>query len=166
MQRVRYCGFFKGEENFNFEKIKEPEIEIENILYTAEPIKGKFLEGKALESLPKMINGIYAEVKTSFIHESPILAGIGLRTLIEAVCVNKSIGGNDLNQRINRLHADGYISPPAKEYLHKLRKIGNASTHKIQAFSMEQLSHGLEIANHLLKEVYFLPKLNKKVRVR
>lgn len=52
-------------------------------------------------------------------------------------------------------------SCPAKSgaaILHKIRSLGNAAAHEVKPHSNKQLALAMDIIEHLLKDVYILPK--------
>lgn len=124
-----------------------------------------FISGSDFAELPSMIMKLYFEVMNAFESESPVLAGIGLRTLVEAVCKQQKINGHNLKEKIISLQTRGQISASELPILDKLRDIGNISAHEIKSFSMDKLSYALEIVNHILRSIYILPKINKKLRL-
>jgi Domain of unknown function (DUF4145) len=124
-----------------------------------------FLREVDQDELPIKISKLYEEVKTMFRKESNIMAGIGLRMLVEAICIQQKISGGNLQQKINKMYTSGLISASELPILDKLRLIGNQSAHKIKAFSIDKLSYALDIINHILISIYILPKINKRLKV-
>ena len=124
-----------------------------------------FLREKDQELLPSKVYFLYDEIKTTFRTQSNILAGIGLRMLVEAICLQQRIPGDNLKKKIERLHSQGMISATELPIIDKLRLIGNQSTHQIKEFSSEKLSYALDIINHILTSIYILPKINRKLKV-
>ena len=122
-----------------------------------------FLSADDMSALPVMISELYKEVAKAFNANSDILSGIGLRTLVEAVCINQKITGKNLKERIQNLHKMGLVSKKEEPILDKLRLIGNVSAHQIKSLGMEQLEHALNIVNHIIKSIYILPMLDKKI---
>lgn len=135
-----------------------PDNEVYSSSYT-------FLPDEDTDELPKVIRELYDEVRESFTNDSAILAGIGLRTLVEAVCINQRIVGSNLQQKIKGLQQKGLISKSEEPILDKLRLIGNSSAHKMKKLSMNKLEYALGIVNHVLRSIYVLPKLNKKLKL-
>jgi hypothetical protein len=124
-----------------------------------------FIGDEDQEELPSVIYDVYEEVKTAFENDSCILAGIGLRTLVEAICLQQKIPGRTLQDKIKNLHAKGLISSAELPILDKLRLIGNMSTHQIKSFSLDKLNYALDIVNHVLKSIYILPKINRRLKI-
>jgi len=123
----------------------------------------EFLHPDMQYQLPRQLDELYEELKNAFASPTSVLAGIGLRTLVEAVCVNQNIPGNDLKQKIENLHKAGFISNNEVSILDKLRLIGNISAHQIKAINGEYLEYALGIINHVLISIYILPKINNKL---
>jgi hypothetical protein len=126
----------------------------------------RFLPEDNVEVLPNPIGQLYEELVNAFESESPILAGIGLRALVESVCIDQKIQGKNLQVRIQGLHNKGLISAAELPILDKLRLIGNVSAHEIKSLLMQKLEIALGIINHVLISIYLLPKVNKKLRLK
>lgn len=125
----------------------------------------KFLAYDEQELLPSQLASLYDELQGAFENDSNKLAGVGLRMLVEAICIEQGIGGRNLKLRIEKLHDTGLISKNEIPILDKLREVGNASVHGIKSFSIDKLGYALEILNHVLKSIYVLPKINKKLKI-
>lgn len=134
-----------------------------------EPVKkdlqGLFLQSHELKKVPKEISGLYEEVSITLRHSASILAGIGLRTLVEAICLQQKIEGYNLQIKIKELLTHGLISKQEEPILDKLRTIGNAAAHKIKAVDADSLRHALLIVNHILRSIYILPGLGGKIKI-
>lgn len=121
----------------------------------------KFIKNhKSLEwwALPDIVRKIYQELLEAFRSNEKILAGLGLRATIEAVCNDLNIDGKSLEARINKLATNGYISKKDAERLHGIRFMGNDAAHEIKMPQEESLSVALKIVEHLLSSVYILEK--------
>lgn len=108
--------------------------------------------------LPQKVRQIYEETLTALSASAPVLAAIGLRALIETVCKEKDAGGGDLYKKIDSLVEKRVLTPVGATILHKIRTIGNAAAHEVKPHSERQLSLALDIVEHLLKDVFILPK--------
>ena len=98
-------------------------------------------------------------------NESNILAGVGLRMLVEGICLERKIAGKNLLEKIKNLHSANWLSANEVPILDKLRQIGNFSAHSIKGFSTTDLQYALEIVNHVLKTIYILPLINKRLKI-
>lgn len=108
--------------------------------------------------LPANVRRIYDETRMSLSNQSPVLAGIGLRALLETVCKEKNATGKDLLKKIDSLVGAGILTPASAAILHKIRTLGNAAAHEVKPHSDKQLGLAMDIVEHLLKDVYILPK--------
>ncbi|WP_435815108.1 DUF4145 domain-containing protein [Xanthomonas campestris pv. incanae] len=121
----------------------------------AEGIKGL---GEDTHYLPANVRRIYDETLQALSGQSPVLAGIGLRALLETVCKEKQATGHDLLKKIDSLVSASVLTPVSAAILHKIRTLGNSAAHEVKPHSEKQLGLALNIVEHLLKDVYILPK--------
>lgn len=124
-----------------------------------------FLRTDEEMELPQPLSSLYGEVKKAFSNNSNILAGVGLRMLVEAVCIDRKITGRNLQEKIINLQKDGLIAVSEVPVLDKLRQLGNSSAHQIKAYSLGKLEYALDIINHVLRSIYVLPKINKRLEL-
>lgn len=115
-------------------------------------------EVKDIYKLPDIVLKIYQEVLLALKEEAKILASLGLRGTVEAVCNDLNIPGGKLDARINKLASSGYISTKDAQRLHGIRFMGNDAAHDIKTPKDESLQVALQIVEHLLLSVYILEK--------
>ncbi|PSB24738.1 DUF4145 domain-containing protein [Stenomitos frigidus] len=120
-----------------------------------EGIKGL---GRETHYLPSNVYRIYNENLIALSCQASVLAGIGLRALLETVCKEKEAVGNDLLKKIDSLVSKGILTPASAAILHKIRTLGNAAAHEVKPHNEKQLALAMDIVEHLLKDVYILPK--------
>lgn len=111
---------------------------------------------KKLWEVPTVVRDIYKQSLYAIRDESNILAGIGLRATVEAICNDQSIQGRTLDKRIDGLAKAGLISQKDAERLHAIRFLGNDAAHEIRASTEEHLRVALKIIEHLLITLYIL----------
>jgi hypothetical protein len=114
--------------------------------------------------LPHGVAQIYKQTHEALCYKQTILAGIGLRAIVEAVCEEKTATGSSLLKRIDDLTSKGVITSSGAEILHNIRLMGNASAHEARANSEEELSTALEVVEHLLLGVYLIPQKAAKLK--
>ncbi|MGX9241310.1 DUF4145 domain-containing protein [Pantoea dispersa] len=112
--------------------------------------------------LPSALQDLYSETINAINNGSPTIAGIGIRGLIETICREENIAGDNLEKKIDNLFNGGKISNDSKAILHSLRKIYNKSAHESFKPSKEQLYVSLEIIELLMKQLYIHSPLAKK----
>jgi hypothetical protein len=101
---------------------------------------------------------VYKETRSAICNKLRILAGVGLRAIVEAVCNEKNAEGKDLKARIDVLIALGLITKDGAVILHEIRLLGNAAAHEAKANTEPELHIALDVVEHLLSGVYILPK--------
>jgi len=106
--------------------------------------------------LPDTVREIYTQSIQAIKDNSNILAGIGLRATIEAICNDRSIAGKTLDKRIDALAKGGLISQKDSERLHAIRFMGNDAAHEIKKADPKNLLIALRIIEHLLVNIYIL----------
>lgn len=121
------------------------------------------IEEVDLYSIPNQTRGLLLETRSALANQQNILAGIGLRGLIETVVKEKRAAGRDLQKQIDDLVEKRLLTPGRAEILHQIRSIGNDAAHEAHPHTAEQLNLALEVIEHVLQEVYVLPE--KAVRV-
>ncbi len=113
--------------------------------------------------LPSKIGSIYSEVVGAMNAQLPILAAIGLRALIEAICKDRSIIGKNLEKLIDGLAVNGVLSSAQATILHGHRFLGNLAAHEIVSAKPRELVAAIEIAETVLRTIYVLPELSKQI---
>lgn len=130
--------------------------------YYPETIKyypGRVEGVRILESylLPSTILKIYEETRISLENELFILAGIGIRAIVETICKDLEAEGHDLYTKINTLKDRSIVTQEGAETLHKLRVLGNYAAHEVKAHNSQQLELALRIIEHMLEGTYIIP---------
>jgi hypothetical protein len=116
--------------------------------------------------LPANVRRIYAETHQALCGDLPILAGIGIRALVEAVCKQKEAAGKDLERKIDNLVAKGILTLAGAEILHSTRLLGNRAAHEVEVVDAADLSAAMDVAENLLDSVYVLPKIAERLPKR
>lgn len=127
-----------------------PDISVENFPPTNEGIGN--IEN--LYEIPDEIRSIYNETLKAISDGCYTLAGIGLRATIEAICNHENIAGANLDNKINKLYTNGFISKDDANKLHAIRFIGNDAAHDIKAPLKAKVIIALKIIEHLLSTKY------------
>ncbi|CAN7659756.1 DUF4145 domain-containing protein [Variovorax paradoxus] len=106
--------------------------------------------------LEPKVRQIYKETANAIAAGSPILAGIGLRAILETVCQQKSAAGRNLLDKIDDLVTKQVLTPNGAAVLHQIRTLGNNSAHEVQPHSDKQLALAMDVIEHLLEDVYII----------
>jgi hypothetical protein len=121
-------------------------------------VEGRKGLGYSTVYLPHQIRQVYDETLIALSVQAPILAAIGLRALVEAVCHERQAQGNNLHQKIENLVHQQVLTPAGAKILHNIRTLGNAAAHEAKPHSERQLALAMDVVEHMLKDVYILPK--------
>lgn len=139
---------------------EEYDYEAEEELITEQLYPGR-TGGKSVmerhEWLPATTGRIYREVLQALNNDAPILATIGLRALIESVCIERGVKDKTLIKSIDNLADQGLLSREQAGFLHTHRFLGNLAAHEMKPPSPKILDSALDIAETLLKTIYVLP---------
>lgn len=107
--------------------------------------------------VPEGVRRIYVETHSALAAGNPILGTIGIRGVVEAVCNDKKAKGSKLEEKIEDLPKQGWLSQKEAEFLHKSRVLGNVAAHELRPPEPRLLQTSLDIVETLLKTVYVLP---------
>lgn len=118
--------------------------------------------------LPPKIYAIYCESITAVNAKCKMLATVGFRSTIEAICNDKLFvedsDGQKLVNCIELLYERRIISAIDRERLHSIRLEGNDSVHEQVALSDEDLRMILDIVEHLIKSLYVFQGKNANLQ--
>lgn len=117
-----------------------------------------------LYSLPDKVRSIYKETHKALCNKLNILAGVGIRALVEAVCSAESAKGRTLENKIDDLVKKGVLTSKNAKVLHKTRLLGNKAAHEIKAPSDSELDVAFDIVENLLETVYIIPKKAERLK--
>ena len=107
--------------------------------------------------LPSMLSDIYDETRDALVNSQPVLAGIGLRAIVETLCNDKNVPGPNLAKKIDALATQGLLTAQHCAILHKIRTLGNAAAHEVKPHPPKQLALAMNVVEHLLESVYIMP---------
>lgn len=116
------------------------------------------------EAFPLKIARIYMETLNAVNNQTPILAAIGLRILIESICLEQKTKADKLTEGIDELVEMGLLSKKQAEFLHINRFMGNQAASEVVAPKPQSLIAALDIAENLLKTVYILPDMTQMLK--
>lgn len=106
------------------------------------------------------LESLYIQIVENYNQKSFLLCSIGLRTLLEGVCVDKGIKGQNLANSIQKL-GENQLPSHIAEKLHAFRFIGNKAAHELVAPPSNELCLAIEVVGDLLNFMYEIDeKLN------
>ncbi|MGB3868838.1 MAG: DUF4145 domain-containing protein [Flavobacteriales bacterium] len=107
--------------------------------------------------LPIQLQRIYIETRNALCNDMNVLAGIGIRALVEVVCKERDAPGRNLQKKIDGLVQVEDLTPAGATILHNLRTMGNSAAHEVKAHTSKDLATAFEVVEHLLTGIYILP---------
>ena len=116
--------------------------------------------------VPREIQGVYEEVYASLCNGLNVLAGIGMRAVLEMVCKDQGIVSGKLREKVDGLAERGIVVVNDAEILQNLRFLGNESAHEAAPHTPKELIAALTVIEHLLTSLYVLPHEAKRIPVR
>ena len=116
--------------------------------------------------LPKPISRVYEETHKALRGDIPVLAGIGMRALVEAICKDQGASGRDLEKKIDNLVDRHIFTRHGADILHGLRIMGNKAAHEVKPNSIDDLSTAMDVVDHALLGIYILPARAKTLPKR
>ena len=148
------------ESNVEYNEYGAPEIVP---VHTSYPIKEGSIEPLRSWDIPHLVQKIYRESVESLNNGNLLLASIGFRATVEALCIEKGLTQGKLVTKINKLRDKGIITAADCERLHEARFIGNESAHEIQEPDKEHVLLVLEVINNILNNLYIIDKKCREV---
>jgi hypothetical protein len=113
---------------------------------------------------PGKVARIYIETIQTFNAGALILAGGGLRAIVEAICIDQNVKGANLQSKIEALVANDLLAKPQADLLHEERYLGNAALHEVESPTRQEVEDGLAIVEGLLSTIYVLPIRAERLR--
>lgn len=114
--------------------------------------------------LPPEVDRIYRETISALNAGTLILAGAGLRAIVEAICINANAPGGNLQQKIDGLVTLNLLAQPQAELLHEERYLGNSAVHEVEPPARKHIEDGLAIVETLLNTMYIAPTSAQRLR--
>ncbi len=150
------------ERTIDFEFNYDPETGQADITdYVYPPVIKNHRKLADINYLPMRLWAIYNETIRSFGANNLILTAAGLRTIIECICLELGVKGQNLEAKIDNL-SKKYLSQVQVNRLHSARFLGNDSLHTIQQPRTEHLMLVLGIVEDILKDLFITPEIIKK----
>lgn len=113
--------------------------------------------------LPHGICEIYDEIHTALCNDLFILSGIGMGALIESVCTDLDASGEKIKDKIVDLVNKGLLTKNKVDVLRNIIDLRNDAAHRTKPLSRGESEDALNIIEHLLSDVYIIPKTATKL---
>lgn len=158
---LSFCEASQFSEDMDFDEDGQEFIPTTRKLFPSR-VAGRPLMNEAHLLSPEVYR-VYQETHAALCAELSVMAGLGVRTIVEAVCRDKKMKSRDLQAGIDALQAAGFITPAGAEILHNLRQMGNAAAHEMKAHTQEEIGAAVDVLEYLLQGVYVIPKLAERL---
>jgi len=116
--------------------------------------------------LPEKVLRIYSDTLIAFNSEANVLAMMGIRALVEAICAEKGCTASNLEKRIDQLVELDVITKPQATFLHLTRLMGNSAAHEVEEPFPQDLRAALNLTEDMLRTVYEMPGNAAQLRRR
>ena len=118
------------------------------------PRKQGYIPLKKFRKLPRTLAGLYGESVEAYNNKLLILCAGGLRALIEGICVDKEITGDNLASKIDAMTS--ILPKNIVENLHNFRFMGNKALHELNPPDRKDLRIAIEVSEDLMNYIYDL----------
>lgn len=146
----------------------EPDNEGNLVYPEIEEIYPSRLMGRApledIYSLPDKVRSVYKETHAALCTKLKILAAVGIRALVEAICSEETAEGRNLEEKIDDLVKKEVLTNRNAKVLHQTRLLGNKAAHETKAASDSELDVAFDIVENLLETVYIIPKKAERLK--
>jgi hypothetical protein len=114
--------------------------------------------------LPNRSMSLLKEVYKALQADSPRLAMMGARALLDRVIVDKVGDKGSFRNGLDALEKAGFVSSRNRSFLVAAFDAGSAAAHRGHLASREEISAAMDIVENLLQAVYALESLAKQLR--
>lgn len=132
------------------EEIHETRFEIKNAL------QPNFFEGSFASKL-------YSEVCSLLNQQLAICAALGMRTLIDTICIMKTGYNKNFSKNLQKLTDGGYLAARQKDLFEKILDIGHGATHRQIEPEITHLKLCMKTIEHLIEALFILPNHEKEI---
>lgn len=116
------------------------------------------------DNLPKPIRAVVEEVYRALQTDSPRLATIGARTIIDLVILDKMGDVGTFVEKLAALEKQGYVGRKNSEFVAAVLETGSAAAHRGIAPEIDDLNLVMDIVESLLESIYVLEEFAKRLR--
>lgn len=129
--------------------------------------------------LPNKIYAIYKETIDSFNGQLSLLSSVGVRAIIEAICLDKGITQGNVKNKVGKaitskkldgkiagLAEQGLLTPGNADILHECRFLGNDAVHEIYHPPLDELSLAIDIIELVIENIYMIGRKAGQLRNR
>lgn len=154
---VSFCHSSQHSEAYDFDpKTGEQTLVVTRQLFPSRVAGRPLIRGA--HYVPHGVYRIYKEAHGALANQFPVMAGFGVRAIVEAVCKDRAMAGRNLKTKIDALADANLITKDGAKILHGLRFLGNKAAHEMKVHSEDEMGAAFDVVEHLLQSVYILPR--------
>lgn len=116
------------------------------------------------DGLPWSLQAVLTEVYGALQSNSPRLAAMGARTIVDIVLTDKVGDVGSFANKLEALEEKGYVGGKNREFLAVALEAGSAAAHRGISPDEKVLNHVMDIVENLLETVYALEQAANDVR--
>ena len=116
------------------------------------------------DQLPEPPRDLLVEIYTALAQDLRALPAMGVRAVIDVVCVTLVGDSGSFESKLDLLRERGHISDIERSILTAAIDAGSASAHRGYVPSKEDLTTLLDVVEHLLQAQYILPDAVEKMK--
>jgi Domain of unknown function (DUF4145) len=117
-----------------------------------------------IDKLPHKIRKIVDEVYRALQANSPVLATMGARTILDLVILDKVGDVGTFSEKLAALEQQGYVGRKNREFVLAALETGSAAAHRGIAPKVDDLNRVMDIVESLLESIYVLEEAAKHLR--
>jgi len=114
--------------------------------------------------LPKQIGAVVDEVYRALQADSPRLATIGARTIVDLLILDKVGDVGSFSEKLQGLETQGYVGRKNRQFIAAALEAGSAAAHRGIAPRIGDLNRLMDIVESLLESVYILEEAAQRLR--
>jgi hypothetical protein len=154
-ENIQYRTTYSDESMTAYHPDGDYEVDYSDYKYYPKNLKGhKIL--KNIYHIPDKIRIVYIETIEAMKNNCYLLSAVGLRAIIEAICIEQNITGRNLELKINNLSKNKLITEKDSNRLHTIRFLGNDSVHEMEVPKEDKLNIALKIVESLIDNLYLI----------
>lgn len=114
--------------------------------------------------VPGTVRDVLREVYKALQADSPMLATMGARTILDLIMTEKVGDIGNFEQKLKAFEGEGFVGKKNREFLAAALDAGNAAAHRGFVPTPSQLEYVMDIVENLIETAYILEKRAETVR--
>lgn len=128
-----------------------------SFIYSPERNNKPLQVAKKFQHVDKKLKLVYLEIIQAHNQELEIITTIGIRALLEGICVKEGIDDESaygLSEKIKKLETGKKVPKDIIEGLNNLNFIGNDAAHRLKASDRSHIMYSIDLLEALLNHLY------------